>query len=130
MVFSEHRDKFEILLNFMNFFVAESCGNCTPCRAGNVVLRDLLLKFKLGRAEQEDLNKLVQWSNIVAKTSRCGLGATSPNVLTTSLKAFPQLYQTAIPVDRDSRFHYFDLKKATADYDKTIQDINLKGDSK
>ncbi len=119
MVFSQSRDKFEILLNFMNFFVAESCGNCTPCRAGNVILRDLLLKFKLGYAQKEDIDKLKQWSNLVSKTSRCGLGATSPNVLTSSLKAFPDLYQSGI--NQRERHHYFDLSKATAAYDSTIQ---------
>lgn len=127
MVFSKDRDKFEILLNFMNFFVAESCGNCTPCRAGNVILRDLLAKFKSGHAQTQDLEKLKQWSNIVAKTSRCGLGATSPNVLTTSLRYFPDLYQSAIALNQNENYNHFNLAKATTDYDQTIKDFNSEG---
>lgn len=124
MVFSQDRDKFEILLNFMNFFVAESCGNCAPCRAGNVILRDLLLKFKLGHAQKEDLDKLNQWSNIISKTSRCGLGATSPNVLTTSLRSFPELYQPALTANQKENFYHFDLARATSDYDQAIKDLS------
>ncbi|MFN7904674.1 MAG: NADH-ubiquinone oxidoreductase-F iron-sulfur binding region domain-containing protein, partial [Pseudobdellovibrionaceae bacterium] len=123
MVFSKKRNQFKILLNFMNFFVAESCGNCTPCRAGNVILRDLLLKFSLGHGQKEDIEKLKQWSNIISKTSRCGLGATSPNVLTSSLKAFPDLYQSGLDLNLNEKYNFFDLAKATADYDQTVQDL-------
>ncbi len=125
MVFSKDRDKFDILLNFMNFFVAESCGNCTPCRAGNVVLRDLILRFQSGHARTEDLEKINQWSKIVSKTSRCGLGATSPNVLTSSLRAFPNLYRDAISPVKNEKFYDFDLVKATADYDQTIESLKM-----
>jgi len=130
MVFSSARDKFGILLNFMDFFVAESCGNCTPCRAGNVILRDLLRRFQAGQAGNEDLDKLVQWSNLVARTSRCGLGATSPNVMTTSLQAFPDLYRSAIAVKQDVRFHHFDVAAATSDYDQVIKDLSPAGEVK
>jgi [NiFe] hydrogenase diaphorase moiety large subunit len=130
MVFSGARDKFGILLNFMDFFVAESCGNCTPCRAGNVILRDLLQRFQAGQAGTADLDKLTQWSNIVSRTSRCGLGATSPNVITTSLQAFPDLYRSAIAVDEDARFHHFDLAAATSDYDQVIKGMSSTGEGK
>jgi [NiFe] hydrogenase diaphorase moiety large subunit len=130
MVFSGARDKFGILLNFMDFFVAESCGNCTPCRAGNVILRDLLQRFQAGQAGTADLDKLTQWLNIVSRTSRCGLGATSPNVITTSLQAFPDLYRSAIAVDEDARFHHFDLAAATSDYDQVIKGMSSTGEGK
>jgi [NiFe] hydrogenase diaphorase moiety large subunit len=118
MVFGDERDKFEILTNYMDFFVAEPCGNCTPCRAGNVILRDLLRKFRDSHARHEDLARITQWAQIVAKGSRCGLGASSPNVLTSSLQAFPDLYRDAIPAGSSDKFRHFDLARATADYDK------------
>ena len=35
MVFNENRCMLDVLKNFMEFFVEESCGQCTPCRIGN-----------------------------------------------------------------------------------------------
>ena len=39
MVFGERRDPLEVVHAFMEFFVDESCGYCTPCRVGNVLLQ-------------------------------------------------------------------------------------------
>ncbi|MCO4793416.1 MAG: NAD(P)H-dependent oxidoreductase subunit E [Bacteriovoracaceae bacterium] len=115
MVFSKKRSLFDILSNFMDFFVDESCGNCTPCRAGNVILRDLLTKVKTGKARPSDLNKIKDWGNIVSKTSRCGLGMTSPNPLLTSLKSMPEYFENAI-TNKDENFLDFDIEQATAEY--------------
>ena len=38
IVFNETRDMLKVLKNFLEFFVEESCGQCTPCRIGNVKL--------------------------------------------------------------------------------------------
>lgn len=121
MVFSKERDLFAILDNFMEFFVRESCGNCTPCRAGNVFLRQLLQKFLAGEARPEDLERIRDWSAIVSRTSRCGLGVSSPNVLTTSLKAFPLEFQKRMAKNADPQFQNFDLAKATRDYEDLMK---------
>jgi len=121
MIFSKDRDLFSILDNFMEFFVRESCGNCTPCRAGNVFLRQLLQKFQTGQARPEDLERIQDWSAIVSRTSRCGLGVSSPNVLTTSLKAFPAEYQNRMDKNADPQLQNFDLAKATRDYDELMK---------
>lgn len=115
MVFSKKRDLFEILENFMEFFVDESCGNCTPCRAGNIVLRDLLHKINSGKARPSDLDKMKEWGQLVAKTSRCGLGMSSPNVLLTSFQFFEKEYRDKIK-DTDELFYDFDKQAATREY--------------
>ena len=46
----------DIVLNFMEFFVEESCGSCTPCRSLSVIYRDKLKKILNGRAVQKDLD--------------------------------------------------------------------------
>ncbi|MFZ1281030.1 MAG: NADH-ubiquinone oxidoreductase-F iron-sulfur binding region domain-containing protein, partial [Ignavibacteriaceae bacterium] len=38
IIFNESRNMLHVLKNFMEFFVEESCGQCTPCRIGNVKL--------------------------------------------------------------------------------------------
>ena len=44
MVFNRTRDILHILRNFMEFFKEESCGVCTPCRAGNFILNEKVKK--------------------------------------------------------------------------------------
>ncbi len=115
MVFDESRDLFEILENFMQFFVDESCGNCTPCRAGNVILLNMLHKINSGKARPSDLLKMKEWGNLVSKTSRCGLGMSSPNVLLTSFKSFEEEFNQKIK-NTDERFFDFDEEAATKEY--------------
>lgn len=115
MVFNKERDLFTVLENFMEFFVDESCGNCTPCRAGNIVLRDLLKKINQGKARPSDLEKMKEWGNLVSKTSRCGLGMSSPNVLLTSFQAFEDEFNSKIK-SKDELFFDFDEEEATREY--------------
>jgi len=35
IIFNKSRNMLQVLRNFMEFFVEESCGQCTPCRVGN-----------------------------------------------------------------------------------------------
>jgi [NiFe] hydrogenase diaphorase moiety large subunit len=121
MVFSKQRDLSEILINFMQFFVHESCGNCTPCRAGNVVLLKQMFKVFNGHGRASDLVQLQQWSNIVMKTSRCGLGMSSPHVITTSMTSFPEYYQQKIDPKKSELIFDFDEKKVVADYDQIME---------
>ena len=96
MVFNAQRDLLGVVRDFMQFFVDESCGICVPCRAGNVVLRQKVDLVLAGRADQSDLDDMVQWGGVIAKTSRCGLGTTSPNPILTTLVKFPEIYSDRI----------------------------------
>ncbi len=92
MIFNQQRDLLAIVRDFMRFFVDESCGICVPCRAGGV---DLLQKIETildGRGCQQDLEDIVNWGHLL-KTSRCGLGVTTPNPLLTTLRKFPEIYR-------------------------------------
>jgi hypothetical protein len=42
MVFGPERNLLEVAHYFMEFFNEESCGYCTPCRVGNVLLQGAL----------------------------------------------------------------------------------------
>jgi [NiFe] hydrogenase diaphorase moiety large subunit len=96
IVFGPERDIFEIVKNFMEFFVDESCGWCTPCRAGNVLIKKKFEKIAAGLGTASDLAELEAWSNLIKRTSRCGLGQTSPNPILTTMKSFPELYQAKL----------------------------------
>ena len=114
IVFGPGRDIFEVVGNFMDFFVEESCGWCVPCRAGNVLLKKKFEKVVRGFGTEADLRDLEAWGNLVKRTSRCGLGQTSPNPILTTMKSFPELYEAKIRKGADF-VPEFDLKAAIQD---------------
>ena len=101
IVFGQDRDLFEIVENFMDFFVEESCGWCVPCRAGNVLLKKKFEKVVRGLGTEGDLRDLESWGKLVKATSRCGLGQTSPNPILTTMKSFPELYAAKVRKGED-----------------------------
>jgi [NiFe] hydrogenase diaphorase moiety large subunit len=115
MVFGPQRDVLEVAHKFMDFFIEESCGFCTPCRVGNVLLADRLADIIAGRGTPEDLDYLVELGRTVKVTSRCGLGQTSPNPILTTLENFRGAYEARIRAADDGVRPSFDLDAALRD---------------
>ncbi len=78
MVFGPQRDPLEIVREFAEFFIEESCGWCVPCRVGTTILKEMVDKIVDGHGSLHDVQKLEKLSRTVAGTSRCGLGQTAP----------------------------------------------------
>ncbi len=114
IVFGPDRDLFEVVHNFMDFFCEESCGWCTPCRAGNVLLRRKLEKIMQGKGTVRDLDEIEAWGKTIKAMSRCGLGQTSPNPILTTLQNFREMYMAKIHADQ-AFIPEFDLKEAVGD---------------
>jgi [NiFe] hydrogenase diaphorase moiety large subunit len=112
IIFGPWRDLFEIVQNFMDFFIEESCGWCTPCRVGNALLRRKLEKIVAGRGTPQDLTEMESWGRLVKAFSRCGLGQTSANPILTTLQGFRGQYEKALRKDA-SFVPDFDLGVAT-----------------
>jgi [NiFe] hydrogenase diaphorase moiety large subunit len=81
----------DIVLNFTEFFIEESCGSCTPCRTLPVLMKDKLVKIMEGKGVMQDLMDIERWSGIM-KANRCGLGHTALNPILSTLKNFRHLY--------------------------------------
>ncbi len=111
IVIGPDRDLLEIVKNFMEFFVEESCGWCVPCRAGNVLLLNKLEKIMEGHGTMADLDELESWCVTVKSASRCGLGQTSPNPIYTTLKNFREIYEAKVRKNADFASE-FDLSRA------------------
>lgn len=88
MIFSKNRDMLRILKNFMEFFVEESCGQCTPCRIGNVKLLEGVEMIEKGKFTFEYINKLKELGSTMQIASKCGLGQSSPNSFISILENF------------------------------------------
>jgi len=96
VVFGGKRDLLGAVASYMHFFVEESCGYCVPCRVGNVLLTKKLEEIRAGKGVPEDLAYLEELCVSVKKTSRCGLGQTSPNPIHTTLASFRALYEAKL----------------------------------
>ncbi|HNK17539.1 MAG TPA: NADH-ubiquinone oxidoreductase-F iron-sulfur binding region domain-containing protein [Piscinibacter sp.] len=69
--------------NLMRFFEDESCGQCTPCRAGTAKTRALI------ESEQWDTALLAELSQVMRDASICGLGQAAPNPVDCVVRYFP-----------------------------------------
>jgi len=88
IIFNESRNMLKVLKNFMEFFVEESCGQCTPCRIGNIKLLEGVKKIESGEASFSYLNNLKELSKTMQVASKCGLGQSSPNSFISILDNF------------------------------------------
>lgn len=122
MVFNRSRSILQIQENFMNFFKMESCGVCTPCRAGNQILFEKIQKFKRGLCTQTDVEEIKQWGNIMKLSSRCGLGKTSSNSLVMAVDKFKEYFDLKISPLNENQNIEFDMEAAINDYDNFIKE--------
>jgi len=79
IVIGPDRDMLEVARNFMEFFVDESCGQCTPCREGNAKLLEGIDLLRKGRCSMKYLRELCALGETMQMASKCGLGQSSPN---------------------------------------------------
>lgn len=79
-VFDDRTCMVAVTLNLIRFFARESCGWCTPCRDGLVLVRWLLEMIDSGRGKPEHLALLKQHLRHISGKSFCALadGAMGP----------------------------------------------------
>jgi [NiFe] hydrogenase diaphorase moiety large subunit len=88
IVFGPHRDMLDVLHNFLEFFVDESCGQCTPCRLGNRKLLEGVEMLQAGTCPMAYLQELCALGETMQLSSKCGLGQSSPSAFLSVVKSF------------------------------------------
>jgi len=88
IVFGPHTDMLAVAENFLDFFVDESCGQCTPCRVGNTKMLAAAELLKDGACPAEYVAELRELSGTMQVASKCGLGQTSSNAFMSILEHF------------------------------------------
>lgn len=112
MVFKPNRNTLKIAQNFTHFFAHESCGFCTPCRVGTILLKKQVDKILDGQGTAGDLLELEKLCRLINSTSHCGLGQTAANPVVSTLQRYPEHYQQVL---KDISFQPgFDLDAALA----------------
>ena len=113
MVFGPNRNVLDVARAFMEFFEEESCGYCTPCRVGSVLLLNKLKDILAGNGEASDLDYMAGVGNTMKLTSRCGLGQTAANPVLSTVKNVRPAYAAAMTKDvTDGSVAAFDIKSA------------------
>jgi formate dehydrogenase beta subunit len=84
IVLSDQDRAVDAALNVMRFFAHESCGKCTPCRAGTEK------SVQLMEEPTWDLPLLKDLGLAMADASICGLGQAAPNVVRSVAEFFPE----------------------------------------
>jgi formate dehydrogenase len=82
VILSDKDDMKDVALNLMRFFEDESCGQCTPCRAGTEKAVKLMDRPRWDAALLEEL------STVMRDASICGLGQAAANPMLSVLKHF------------------------------------------
>jgi NADH:ubiquinone oxidoreductase subunit F (NADH-binding)/NADH:ubiquinone oxidoreductase subunit E len=82
VVLSDKDDMKAVALNLLRFFEDESCGQCTPCRAGT----EKAVKLMTARHWNESL--LQELTQVMSDASICGLGQAAMNPVKQVLKHF------------------------------------------
>ncbi len=74
VILSDQDNIKDVVINLIDFFAHESCGQCTPCRGGTEKMATLLRKP--GKLDEETIRDLEQ---VMRDASICGLGQAAPN---------------------------------------------------
>ena len=98
MIFDNSRDMFEVARNFTHFFVEESCGFCTPCRVGTVLLKNAMDKIDEGHGGEYDIGDIWRIVRTMKVASHCGLGQTAGNCVSDTLQKFRPSYELRLNV--------------------------------
>ncbi len=116
IIFNKTRDILkDVVLNFIDFFIDESCGSCVPCRALTRMYKITLEKIIAGHGKLKDIKDMLSWAEMM-KANRCGLGQTAANPILTTIKNFREKYEELITEEETGYVSSFDLKKAVLDY--------------
>ena len=91
IVLGPDRDLLEVAENLQWFFVNESCGQCTPCRVGNIKLLEGIGLLRRGECPPECLEDLRRLAGTMQIASKCGLGQASPNIFLSIVNRQPAL---------------------------------------
>jgi formate dehydrogenase len=84
VILSDHDSAVAAARNTLRFFKDESCGQCTPCRAGTAKALAII------EQPRWDTALLAELSQVMRDASICGLGQAAPNPFDCVIKYFPQ----------------------------------------
>jgi NADH-quinone oxidoreductase subunit F len=96
MVMDDTTCMVKVLRRISRFYMAESCGQCTPCREGTGWLYRMLTRIVDGKGREDDLRKLLDVANKIEGHTICALGDAAAWPVQSFLKHFRQEFEYMI----------------------------------
>lgn len=93
IVISEGTSIVRKVAEYVDFFAAGSCGQCTSCKTGTYQLSRLLRRIDTGSGLRTDLRALESLCTLLPGSGRCALIDGAATVVSSSLKQFYSEYQ-------------------------------------
>jgi len=81
---------------YVAFFAANSCGQCSSCKIGTHQVSRILERIEAGAGRPTDLAALENLTQLLPGSGRCGLVDGAATVLASSLATFPEEYRRAL----------------------------------
>jgi NADH:ubiquinone oxidoreductase subunit F (NADH-binding)/NADH:ubiquinone oxidoreductase subunit E len=101
MVVAEGSDLFALAKSGTEFYAAESCGKCVPCRLGTQQLVRIAGEVERGEGSFADhQSQVYMLDEAMESASICGLGQIAANPLETFLRSFPHLVPASKSIGR------------------------------
>jgi [NiFe] hydrogenase diaphorase moiety large subunit len=89
-LFNSSRSMYNVIHNYLDFFIEESCGQCTPCRVGCQQLLKGVEAVKRGEKNSKYLDELVKLAKTMKRASKCGLGQSVGNAFGSIVENFKE----------------------------------------
>lgn len=96
MVMDETTCMVKVLRRISRFYMAESCGQCTPCREGTGWMYRMLTRITEGQGTEDDLQKLLEVANKIEGHTICALGDAAAWPVQSFLKHFHHEFEYMI----------------------------------
>jgi NADH-quinone oxidoreductase subunit F len=74
IVMDQSTDIVAAIARFSQFYMHESCGQCTPCREGTGWLWRMMVRLQRGDAQVSDIDKLEEVTHLIEGHTICALG--------------------------------------------------------
>jgi NADH-quinone oxidoreductase subunit F len=100
VVMEEGTDMVDVARRLMRFFQTESCGKCTPCRAGTLQLLNALDRIVDGQGKEGDIELLESTCQNIIGNTFCPMGDAEVNPVLSTLKHFRHEYEHYITFKR------------------------------
>ena len=105
-VFDESVSLIDGLYHYMEKAAEQSCGVCTPCRMGTVLVRDALDKMRRGLDSPLDFDDIEMLGQQMKTTSLCGLGQTCAVALLDVIHNFRERIETEVADHRPIKMQH------------------------
>jgi NADH:ubiquinone oxidoreductase subunit F (NADH-binding) len=96
IVYEEGKSALDIVRGLLEFYGAESCGRCAPCRIGVVKMKGIIDQLSAEQGTADDLSRLRQIGKACTAVSTCGMGQAFPLPILSALELFPEDFTAAV----------------------------------